>query len=132
MLQRLTDRSVMSETSELTGPLVKALNETGGLALRMPVGTLRKGKHWIKMHEEGTADILFFPRSGDQVGIPFGGKLYWKIDFKQPIWIETKDPKGKTAKKRALAQADFKGRVEALGHRYIRATTIDEGLEALR
>jgi len=108
----------MSETSELTGPLIKALNQTGGLALRMPVGKLQKGRHWVQMHEEGTADILFFPR--------------WNPNDRSPVWIETKDPKGTTAKKRKAKQAEFRAQVENLGHRYILARTIDEGLEALR
>lgn len=114
----------MSETSELTGPLIKMLNQTGGLAMRMPVGKLKKGPYWIQLHEEGTADILFFPRNKI-----FGQRCA------QPVWIETKDPENgdrNTSKKRKEAQADFKAKVEALGHRYIRATTIDEGMEALK
>ena len=110
----------MSETSEITGPLIKALNQTGGLAMRMPVGKLQKGRAWVQLHEEGTADILFFRRPGC-MGDP-----------RQPIWIETKDGAARTKKSRKEKQAEFRAKVEALGHRYILAKTIDEGLAALR
>jgi hypothetical protein len=110
----------MSETSEITGPLIKNLNQTGGYAIRMQVGMAKIGKHYIHMHEEGTADILFFPR------------LTCNQRARTPVWIETKHPKGTTHKERAIKQAEFRARVEALGHRYILATTVDEGLEALR
>jgi hypothetical protein len=122
----------MSETSDLTGPLLRQLNDSGGMAMRMPVGRLRKGPHWIQMHEEGTADILFFPRAYDKIAQLKDGILLWTVDFAHPVWIETKNPQGTTAKKRKAAQAAFREKVEALGHRYIMARTIDEGLDALR
>lgn len=118
----------MSETADLTRPLIEQLNATGGYAIRMPVGKVQKGKHWIQMCEEGTADILFFP----QGLYNFRGHGHDFISYVQPVWIETKDPRGVTAKKRKQAQAKFRSKVEALGHRYIRATTIDEGLAALK
>lgn len=118
----------MSEKSQLTGPLVKALNETGGLALRMPVGKLQKGKHWVQLHEEGTADILFFPR-----GIyEFRGHGHDFISPVQPVWIETKDPQGTTAKKRKEKQAEFRAKVEALGHRYLIIRDLSEIEEVLK
>jgi hypothetical protein len=104
----------MSETSELTGPLLKIYKEAGAMAYRMQCGRLRVRGGWMVFAEEGTADLLVFPRHG---GV---------------VWVETKDPTGKTAKERAEAQARFREKVEAMHHRYIRATTIDEGMEALR
>jgi hypothetical protein len=109
----------MSESSEITGPLIKALNQTGGLALRMNSGTINIGKRYIQLHEEGTADILFFPR------------LTCNERSKTPVWIETKYGNARTKKSRIAKQAEFRATVEALGHRYILAKTIDEGLEAL-
>jgi hypothetical protein len=103
----------MSETSDITGPLLKMLNQAGHMAMRMPVGKVQKGKHWIQMHEEGTADILCFPRSG---GV---------------VWIETKAADGKTHKERAIKQAQFREDVLARGHRHILAKSIDEGLQAV-
>ena len=102
----------MSETSEITGPLLKMLNQAGHMAMRMPVGKVQKGKHWVQMHEEGTADLLVFPRKG---GV---------------VWLETKHPTGSTRKSRREAQDAFRQRVEALGHRYWRITTLDEGVSA--
>jgi hypothetical protein len=103
----------MSETSDLTGPLRKMYEQSGALVFRMQSGRVQKGSSWIHMCEEGTADLLVFPRRG---GV---------------VWVETKAPKGTTKKSRAEAQANFRSRVEAIGHKYIRATTIDEGMEAL-
>ena len=103
----------MTETSEITGPLLKMLNQSGALAMRMPVGRVNVGRHWIMLHEEGTADILCFPRKG---GV---------------VWIETKAPKGATRKERALKQAEFRDRVLQFGHRHIVARSIDEGLAAI-
>jgi len=118
-------RRTMSETSELTGPLIKALNQTGGLALRMPVGKLQKGRHWVQMHEEGTADILFFPRS-HAFSVAHGAHPC------TPVWIETKDPKGTTAKKRKAKQAEFRAQVENLGHRYVICKSLSQIEEILK
>jgi hypothetical protein len=104
----------MSETKTLTGPLLKMYEQAGALAFRMQSGQIPIGKRWIHLCKEGTADILLFPRSG---GI---------------VWVETKDPEGKTHKARKMAQEAFRDRVEALGHRYLRVTTIDDGLIALQ
>ena len=108
----------VSENSALTRPLIDALNQTGGLAMRCNSGKVRVKGGFMQLHKAGTADILFFPRFGGPVG------------YRQPCWIETKT--GKTNKEQVEAQGEFKRQVEALGHRYIRATTIDEGLEALK
>ena len=105
--------SKTSETSSLTGPLRKMYEQAGALVFRMPVGKIQKGPYWIHMCDEGTADLLLFPRKG---GV---------------VWIETKTPHGSTQKARAEAQQRFRERVEALGHSYLRVTTISEGMAAL-
>lgn len=104
----------MSETSELTGPLRQMYKQAGALVFRMPVGKLQKGKHWIHLCDEGTADLLVFPRNG---GV---------------VWVETKDPRGATGKARTEAQNEFRISVESFGHKYLRVTTIDEGMDALK
>ena len=106
----------MSETSEITRPLIDALNVTGGMAMRMNSGTLRLPGRTIKMHDKGTADIQFFPRPN-----PLNGVV-------KVIWLETKVGKyGQTADQRL-----FQLKVEALGHRYILASSVEQGLnEAL-
>jgi hypothetical protein len=111
----------MSENRDLTRPLIDALNKTGGLAMRMNSGKVRVKGGFMQLHEKGTADILFFPRPR------------WTLDFaieRCPVWIETKS--GHSNKEQIENQAAFREKVEALGHRYIRATTIDEGLAALQ
>jgi hypothetical protein len=112
----------MSERSEITTPLILVLNQTGGMALRMNSGTIRLVGRTIKMHDKGTADILFFPRA---LVLARGGSL----KPAQPTWIETKIGKNGQEPK----QRDFQLQVEALGHRYILATSVQQGLdEALR
>lgn len=102
-----------SETSTLTGPLRKMYEQAGALVFRMQSGAIPKGRRWIHLCEEGTADLLVFTRMG---GI-------W--------WVETKDPDGTTRKSRKEKQAEFQAKVEAMGHRYLRVTTIDEGMQVL-
>ena len=105
----------MSETSEITRPLIDALNVTGGMAMRMNSGTLRLPGRTIKMHDKGTADILFFPRQNEN-------QNYYNNPAR-PCWLETKIGKnGQTADQRL-----FQLKVEALGHRYILATSEEQG-----
>src|ERR1035437_666177 len=114
----------MSETAELTTPLIKALNQTGGWAERMNSGIARKGRYTVHLHGKGTADILFFPLHPNQ---PRG----LKGAYCRPVWIETKQPKGTTAKEQINAQAAFREKVENLGHRYIMVGSIAECFDAL-
>ena len=104
----------MSETSSLTGPLLKMYKQAGALAFRMQSGRIAIGRRWIYLCEAGTADLLVFPRKG---GI---------------VWVETKDLNGKTEKARKQKQTEFRISVEEMGHKYIVAKTIDQGLEAVR
>jgi len=104
----------MSETSKLTGPIVKALEQAGYFALRLNSGSAKRGKYWLKLCPEGTADILCCPRDS------------------MPLWIETKDVKKDFHKKTAEAQENFRNTVESLGHKYIVARSLDDVLNALR
>jgi hypothetical protein len=100
----------MSETSELTGPLISALRDAGAWPIRMQSGRVRVRGGWMMLAPAGTADILCFPQ-------------------RKPItWIETKTLAGELRGK----QEEFRERVVGWGHRYIVARSIDEGLEALR
>lgn len=103
----------MSESSELTGPLVTAIRQCGVMCERMNSGKVRVRGGWMQLHADGTADILAFPR----------GRV---------VWLECKKLKGTTRKETADNQAEFKRKVEALGHFYYRVTSIEEGLAAVR
>ena len=103
----------MSETSELTGPLVKMYQQAGAIAFRMNSGKVKVRGGWMQLHSAGTADILCFPR----------GRV---------LWLETKDSKGHTNKEQVEAQAAFRDKVLEIGHEYFRITSIDQGLEAVR
>lgn len=100
----------MSETSEITGPLIKMLKEAGVIAIRMQSGKVKVRGGWMMLAPAGTADILCFPR-------------------KKPVtWIECKILKGELR----LKQEEFRERMTALGHVYVVARTIDEGLRAIQ
>ena len=102
----------MSESSEITGPLITMIRQMGIFAERMNSGKVKVRGGWMQLHSPGTADILCFPR----------GRV---------VWLETKQPKGHTNKEQIENQAEFKRKVEELGHEYYRITSIDYGLEVL-
>lgn len=104
----------MSETTEITGPLVKMIRQMGIYALRMNSGMVRVKGGFMHLHDKGTADILVFFKTG------------------RVVWLETKDPKGVTQKQRIADQAAFAEKVRDLGHEYYLIKSIDEGLAALR
>lgn len=103
----------MSETSDLTGPILKAVQKAGYLAMRMQSGRVKVRGGWMNMAPPGTADIVIFR------------------PFKEPIWAETKTVKGRTNKEQIESQAKFAGTVIGLGHIYIRATCLDDVLAVL-
>ena len=67
----------MSESSEITGPLITMIRQMGTFAERMNSGIIKSGKRYIHLHTPGTADILVCLR----------GRV---------IWLETKTEKGRT------------------------------------
>lgn len=103
----------MSESSEITGPLVKMIRQMGIMCERMNSGKVKVRGGWMQLHSPGTADILAFPR----------GRV---------VWLETKNVKKDYHKEQQEAQAEFSERVMALGHEYATIRTIDEGLEVLK
>jgi len=109
----------VSETSEITAPLVKMIRKMGVLCLRMNSGIVKKGNRFIHLHEPGTADILAFPN------------LYRHIEGRV-VWLEVKLPTGRTQKDRAELQERFRQTVLALGHEHYRITSIDEGIKAIK
>ena len=104
----------MSETSNVTKPILEALTKAGYFCMRLNSGSARIGKYWVKLCPPGTADILLCP------------------PFAAPIWVETKAAKGHTNPEQIKAQAEFAYKVETIGHQYVRATSLDDVLEVLR
>lgn len=103
----------MSESSDLTSPLIKMIGQMGIFCERMNSGKVRVRGGWMQLHSAGTADILVFYRS-------------------RVIWFETKDAKGHTNKEQIDNQARFRDKVEAIGHEYYRIKSIDDALAVLR
>lgn len=103
----------MSEHSDITAPLIKALEQAGALVFRMNSGKIRLKGRVMHLHKSGTADILCFPRTG---GV---------------LWLETKAVQKDYHTAQRAAQAEFRAKVEAFGHRYVVCRSVDDGLKAL-
>ena len=103
----------MSESSEITGPLVKMIRQMGILCERMNSGKVKVRGGWMQLHSPGTADILAFPH----------GRV---------VWMETKDVKKDYHKEQREAQESFRERVIALGHECYTVRSIDEGIAVPR
>ena len=105
----------MSETSKITTPIVNALTKAGYFAMRLNSGKVRVRGGYIQLCPKGTADILVCPAN------------------QPPIWIETKEVRDLKRKgETATAQDDFRVMVLGLGHRHIRATSLDDVLPLLK
>ena len=102
----------MSESSEITGPLIKMIRKMGIFCERMNSGKVKVRGGWMQLHSPGTADILAFPQ----------GRV---------VWLETKDPLGHTNQEQKESQENFRYKVTELGHEYYRVTSIDEALGVL-
>lgn len=85
-------------------------------AIRMNTGAMHaehNGKRrFLKFGVPGCADILAFPEAIMRD---------WK-HYTQPLWIECKAPKGKQSE----LQKSFQQQVEAEGHKYLIARSLDD------
>lgn len=105
----------MSETSGITKPIREALEEAGYFVMRLNSGVAKVAGRRIRLCPKGTADLVIY------------------APYKLPIWVESKPLKDAHHDKETIqAQADFAFKVEALGHKYVRATKLDDVLEALK
>jgi hypothetical protein len=91
-------------------------------AIRMQVGCARIDKRFVRFGVPGCADILAATSTG-YVAQGTDGK---RTPLQRVIWIECKAPNGK----QSALQKSFQAQVEAQGHRYILARSIDD-LEGL-
>jgi hypothetical protein len=103
----------MSETSAVTAPIVKALNEAGYWAIRLNSGKVKVRGGWLNLCPPGTPDILV---------LLSGGRC---------LWVETKDVKKDYHKEQQESQGDFHARLEGLHHRVVVARCLDDVLAAL-
>ena len=99
----------MSETSELTGPAIKAIKQCGVWATRMQAGRVKVRGGWMVLCPSGTPDILARPQ----------GRI---------CWIETKIGKnGQTPE-----QIDFQRMSKEWGDEYYLCRSLDDVLSVLR
>jgi hypothetical protein len=103
--------------SEIQRAILDYLAACGILAFRMNTGAMRgeyKGKTWfMRFGAPGMADILAFPND-----------KMWLTPHQHPVlWIEVKAEKGN---KQSDLQQSFQRQVEARGHRYVVARSIDD------
>jgi hypothetical protein len=94
----------VSESSTVTGPLMKALERIPGIiAQRLHSG---RGRHWQRLCRDGTPDVLVVGQ---------GGRV---------LWIETKTKEGRLSP----AQREMHARLRALGHEVRVAVRWREGV----
>ena len=82
--------------------------------MRLNSGLVKMGGRRIRLCPAGTADLVLY------------------LPNRLPVWIETKTLKGRTNPEQLAAQGAFRDKVEALNHTYVRATSLDAVLEAIR
>ena len=83
------------------------LKQSGREWLRLNSGIIKSGRRFIHLCPSGTADIVVF--------------------CPDVRWIELKA--GRTNKEQLEAQEAFRERVTAIGHKYLRATSLPEVVE---
>jgi hypothetical protein len=77
----------------------------------------------IRFGVPGMADILAFPTETIRKSVPVRGGVYEvTLEAQRPTWIECKAPKGKQSD----LQKSFQAQVEAEGHSYILAFSLDD------
>lgn len=108
------DGELLSESTQITSPIVAALNKAGYFAMRLNSGRVRVRGGFMTLCPVGTADILLC------------------LPDRLPIWVETKAVKKDYHKEQQEAQGAFRARVEALGHTFVVARSLDDVLEVLR
>ena len=115
----------MSE-AQISRAIMDYLAATHIFAVRMNAGTqvlVSNGKRRaIHGHAPGTADILAFPIKH----YLDGDFMWWKMPM--PLWIEVKTAKGKQSE----MQKSFQVQVEAEGHKYVLARSVDDVIAALK
>lgn len=101
------------------------------LAFRMNVGAVTreyKGKkRTIAFGVPGMADVLAFRKCRTDWFTGTDGKGDYRRDVIIPTWIECKATDGQ----QSLLQKSFQSQVEAEGHRYILARSLDDVIAAL-
>jgi hypothetical protein len=100
----------MTPESTLKAAVQDFLKQTGKPHLRLNSGIIKSGRRFIHLCPSGTADIVVF--------------------CPDTRWVELKA--GKTNREQREAQEGFRERMEAIGHRYLRATSLDEVIEFLK
>jgi hypothetical protein len=92
------------------------------LAFRQNTGAVKTEKRFFRFGVAGMADILAFAKVVRSDGIHVTG-----IECILPVWIEVKAPKGKQSE----LQKSFQQQVEAEGHMYVLARTLEDVQEAI-
>lgn len=103
----------MSEQSEVTAPIIAALEEAGIVAWRQQAGVVQVRRGWMHLAPAGTPDIVGF--------LP-GGRFFG---------IEAKLAGNRTSRDRGEKQAAWGARCVAQGGLYILARTVAEAFAGL-
>jgi hypothetical protein len=88
------------------------LKRSGRFFLRLNSGRVKVKRGFIHLCPEGTADFL--------------------VCCPDPRWIELKAEGQRTKKERAEKQQEFAEMVQAMGHRHLQATNVEQVMEFLK
>ena len=94
------------------------------LAFRMPVGGAHVTGGYMRFGVKGMADILAFPQIKIYSNTIGSAALITPL----PVWIEVKTAKGVQSE----FQKSFQAQVEAEGHRYVLARSVDDVMASLK
>lgn len=100
------------------------LAATRVLAFRMNTGQANMGGRYVAFGVPGMADILAFPKETVTVDDEDGCLGAWTCTHCSPLWIECKATDGR----QSALQKSFQAQVEAHGHRYVVARTLEDVL----
>jgi hypothetical protein len=98
------------------------------LAFRMLVGGAKVNASYMRFGVKGMADILAFPKFTMEDITRIGRERGMRYKVPGILWIEVKTAKGVQSE----FQKSFQAQVEAEGHRYILARSIEDVEAALK
>jgi len=123
----------MSVESDIQKALLDACEAMPDVwAMRCNAGTIRHHGRTIVLAPDGTADIIGCMSTRTAYTVAnVAGPVRLIIPGSAFFGLEVKDPDGRTSKKRAAKQLEWREMIRALGGFAARVESVDEGLAAL-
>jgi hypothetical protein len=105
--------SHLTPEGKVKAEVIEFLKNSGLLWFRMQSGKVAVKRGFLHLAPIGTADMLVFKGT-------------------EAIWIELKAPGQRTKKEREEKQQEFADMVLGMGHKHIKATSLDEVIEFVK